>query len=239
MLKIAVCIVQEEIQTKYLEQFVQIEEEQTINVAIEKYKNGKQLLFEWSEQQQYADILFLEMDKIDGMEIAHELRRRGINLPIVFLTNDKSKIFETFDVGAIYCIDTEEMSWRKQCQLINNALQKAEEYAYQHIIFTNREQECKVLLKDIQYFEVIDHQITMHYQRRNEIEKQFRFCGTIGKLGVALSEKGFIYPHRAYVVSKNYVKQMANGKLILMNDIEIKVGRLRMQEVKEQMSEML
>ena len=236
MLKIALCIAQKELQEKYTRYITEFNSELNIDASIENYENGVQLLFEWEDYDRCADLLFIDMDEIDGMQTAVKLREQHIDTLIVFLTSNREKVFDVFDVGAINCILTDEMVWEKQCLIIEKAIYRAEEYANQNIVFKNRRGECKVLLKDIQYFEVFNHQITMNYQRRNEDPEQFMFSGSMGKLGKALQKKGFIHPNRAFVVSMNYIKAAVKGKIVLMNDIEINIGRNKLKEVKEELN---
>ena len=230
------CIERADIREKYAECIMQITEKQNIDASMKYYESGKQLLFEWSEGETYADILFLGTESTDEMQVVHELRRRHIDVEIVLLIKEEVKALEAFDAKVLYCIATKAMAWKRQKTIIHKSLIKAEERAFQYIVLANREKRCKVLLKDIQYFEARNNKITMHYQKRNEPAQEFVFYGMIGKLGHALHNKGFFYPNRSYVVAKSYVKELVKGKMILANDLEVNVGRNQLQKTREELS---
>lgn len=242
MFRIAVCLEQEHVKGNYVNYIKRIQEEQNIGMEVTCYKDEKQLLFEWTEAVDLADILFLEVNAekgIDGLAVAAELRERKIHVPIVLVMEDEKYAFDAFDVQALYCVATEKMDDNRQFDIVQKSIKKAIDRTYQHIVFSNREEECRVLLKDIYYFEVIDHRITMHYQRWNETQQTFTFIGSMGKIGQSLRNKGFIFPHRSYVVARDYIKQVTKGTIILMNDLEIGISRARRQEVKKQIEETL
>ena len=236
MLRIAICIEQDELQEKYIGYLEQMKADLRLTAEIETFADSTQLLFEWAAKERYADLLFLGTTNIDELQVASELRRRGVDTAIVLLLQDATKAMAAFDVKALRCISTNDMNWEEQCQIIKTAIHKCETQIYQHIVLKNRDEVCKVLLKDIHYFEIIHHEITVYYRKRNEQPGQFSFRGSIGQFANVLCDKGFLYPNRSYLVAKSYVKQLIKGKLILNNDVEISVGRTKIDEIRAEMA---
>ena len=70
------------------------------DVSIVQFEDGKTLLA-YTEQ---IDILFLDiqMQPIDGMETARELRKAGNRMTIIFVTAIEEYVFQAFDVGAFH-----------------------------------------------------------------------------------------------------------------------------------------
>ena len=235
MLKIAICIEQEQLKNQYISYLEEMKIEANLSAAIKVFNDSKQLLFECEGEEWEADIIFLGTLEIDELQVACELRKRNVDASIVLLLKNGSKAVAAFDVKALRCIDINEMSWEEQSQIIRTAINRAEGQIYQHIVFKNREETCKILLKDIHYFEVFRHTITVYYQRHGEAVGEFAFSGSISKLAMALCEKGFLQPNRSYLVAKSYVKQAVKGKLILENDLEINIGRTKLNEIREKM----
>lgn len=235
MLKIAVCIASDELQKKY-EKYINIAlEKHDVGATVDYYQSEKELLFEWGDVRRHADLVFLDMDNRNGMKVATELKENKVETNIVFITQNEERAFEAFDAHVLYCVVMDCMDEEAQSRVVEEAILKAETRVGHYIIFANRHQECKVFLKDIHYFEVVNHQITMYYQERGGEEQKFEFSGSIKKIANGLSQKGFLYPHRAYVIAESYVKQMTKGELILMNDLRVTIGRNKRQEVREAM----
>ena len=235
MLKIAICIEQEELQTQYINYLEDMKKEEHITAEIEVFADSKQLLFEWDGTESYADIIFLGTTKIDELQVAKELRERGVDTSIVLLLKDSTKAVVAFDVKALRCIAINDMTWAEQGNIIKAALHRCEEQIYQQIVFKNRDEICKLSVKDIHYFEVFNHTIIVHYQRRHEQPSEFIFIGSIGKLANILGAHEFLYPNRTYLVAKSYVHQLIKGKLILKNEMKINISRLRLNEIREEM----
>lgn len=235
MIKIAICIEQEELKTQYINYLEDMKKEEHLAAEIKVFANSKQLLFEWDGTESYADLIFLGTTKIDELQVAKELRKRGVDTSIVLLLKDSTTAVAAFDVKALRCIAIEEMSWEEQEDIIKIALHRCEEQIYQQIVFKNRDETCKLSVKDIHYFEAFRHKITVHYRRRHELPAEFTFIGSIGKLAHILTYQDFLYPSRTYLVAKSYVQQLVRGKLILKNEIEITVSRPKLNEIREQM----
>ncbi len=67
---------------------------------ISKYFSGRDLL----ESCLKFDIIFLDiqMENMNGIETAREIRRRDIDTIIIFITGIKEYVFEAFDVAAFH-----------------------------------------------------------------------------------------------------------------------------------------
>ena len=235
MIKIAICIEQEALRAQYINYLEDMKKEEHLTAELEIFADSKQLLFEWDGTEGYADIIFLGTTKIDELQVAKELRERGVDTSIVLLLKDSTKAVAAFDVKALRCIATNEMTWEEQSNIIKIALHRCEEQIYQQIVFRNRDEICKVSVKDIHYFEAFRHKITVHYQRRHEPPAEFTFIGSIGKLAHILTPQGFLYPGRTYLVAKSYVHQLVKGKLILKNEMEINISRPKSNKIRNEM----
>lgn len=236
MLKITVCIEQQSVREKYLDYIRQLADEQHLKVEIDTFESGRQLLFEWSGKEQDADIIFLGTREIDELKIAQRLREQNVDASIVLLLENAEKALAAFDAQILRCIALDEMDWQEQSRIIKIALQKAKVQSHQHIVLRTREETCRLLIQDIQYFEMSQHKVIAHYQRHGEQPREFAFRGSIGKLVHILEDRGFVHPNRGYLVAKSYVKQLGANKLILYNDIEISISKARRNAIKNEMT---
>ena len=235
MLKITVCIEQEAVREKYLGYIRQLADEQHLEMEIDTFESGRQLLFEWSGQECHADIIFLGTREIDELQIAQRLREQDVDTSIVLLLENAEKALAAFDAQVLRCIALDEMDWQEQSRIIEVALQKAKVKSHQHIVLRTSEETCRVLIHDIQYFEMINHKVVVHYQRHGEQPQEFAFRGSIGKLVHILEDRGFVHPNRGYLVAKSYVKQLGAIRMILYNDVEISISKARRNAIKNEM----
>lgn len=103
MIKIAICddIASEREELQSILFMIQ-NTEQNWNFDITQYASGELLFMDLEEQQCIFDLIILDiyMDGMSGMEIAHKIRKNGIQTPIVFLTASPDFALESYDVNA-------------------------------------------------------------------------------------------------------------------------------------------
>ena len=69
-------------------------------VCVHEYADGSELLDANGAQAHDVILLDIEMARVDGMDAAHELRRRGVGTQIVFVTNMAQYAIRGYEVGA-------------------------------------------------------------------------------------------------------------------------------------------
>lgn len=69
-------------------------------VAVREYADGAELLDAAAASAHDVILLDIEMSQVDGMDAAHELRRRGVGAQIVFVTNMAQYAIRGYEVGA-------------------------------------------------------------------------------------------------------------------------------------------
>ena len=75
------------------------------------------------------------------------------------------------------------------------------------------------MLSDINYFEVQNRIITVHYESGS-----FEFYSTMSKIEESLFGKGFVRIHRAYLVARRYIQTITSGEVKLLNGVSLPVG---------------
>lgn len=180
------------------------------------FHSGEELLK--SEIGKTPDILFLDiqMSGRNGMEIARELRRRGSDAIIIFITALQEYVYEAFDVEALHYLvkpfddkklrEVFEKALRQYCRQSQlAALRKAastdETAAPRAILVKRGGLSTKIFLSDIIYAEVFNRKIMLH-TTNGDIEYY-------GKLTDLSEQAGadFYRTHRAYLVNLKYVEK--------------------------------
>jgi len=184
--------------------------EKKVIATVEVYQNGKKLL----EDSKSFDVVFLDIDMNDmnGITIAKEIRETDKDVKIIFVTNYTDYQDYAFSVHAFgYLIKPVN---REQ---IYDALNEVIDYSkaefklpYIDICTTDG---CKSFLaEDIYYFEYHNRQVKMVTKQKTYFLKQ-----TLSQIEGMLSSYGFAMPHKSFIVNLMQVNGI-NGYTILIAD---------------------
>lgn len=184
-----------------------------------------------------ADILFLDiqMAGTNGMDAAKELRNKGSNVVIVFVTAVEEYVFDAFDVNAIGYL-VKPFNDDKLRELIIKSIETAKKQrTYDSIISTYKKDSKRIItvktdvgttrvnLSDVAFAEIFDRRIVLHLKDRTTIE----YYGRISALENIAGED-FFRPHRSYLINMGYVlSYSANNIAILEYDIPIARGKYK------------
>lgn len=212
LMKIAICDDEKEI-TRHLAEKIRILYPEA-EIAV--YASGSELL----SADEPLDILFLDiqMNGKNGMETARELRRRGRETIIIFVTVVEEYVFEAFDVGAFnYLVKPFDDSRfikvlkgavEKYCERGTVAVEAAEEQQIPYakdILVKKGGTHIKIKADDIIYAEVFNRKILIH-----KTDGDIEYYGKMSELEGLLSETAhgdFFRTHRAYLINLKYVKK--------------------------------
>lgn len=196
--------------------------ERKLPCQVRCFNSGRELL----ESKEQFDILFLDiqMENPDGMETAKLLREQGFRGLLIFMTVLKERVFEAFEVQAFdYLIKPlDESRFRRA---VGRAVEFAENEAGKSIILQSGN-ACQVMLfSQIVYCEVMGRKVYFHmqngevdcyYSRLDDLEKQL--------------DSRFYRCHRSYLVNLDYVCGHRAGFVMLLDNGDIPLSRLREQE---------
>ena len=167
-----------------------------------------------------ADILLLDIDMpgINGMDIASELRKQEHQPLLIFVTCHESFVYESFQYQPFDFI-------RKSCyekDLKNSLLRALNQLKNrkQEYLIEQGDMIIRLQLSDILYFEACANYITIvtketSYQQRKPMHQ----------LQEELQRAGFIRIHKGYLVNQKAIYILKSDKVILINNIELPIGR--------------
>lgn len=198
-------------------------------VDIYKYESSESFLFFWEENKDY-DLLVLdiEMGKMNGMDLAREIRMQNEHVKIVFVTGYDEYMQYGYDVSAlnylIKPVNKEKLFLTfdrfKQQTLVND-----------ETIVVNTENDIrKILTRDIVYVEANGHgsiiQLAMETLNLRE---------SLGEMEKALINTNTIVKcHRAYLVNLRYVAAIQGNDIVLDNGDRIPVSRNKMKTIQQE-----
>lgn len=186
-----------------------------LEYEIEEYTNGKELL----ESPISFDLILLdiEMDQINGITIARELRKYNNDSIIVFITNSTNYLQAGYTVRAdrylVKPLDNQEFDYELTCVLNNQILDNK-------FILDKRIGEYKLYLRDIIYIEFYNRKTVIH-----KINEQISTYITLKEWNLLLDNYYFSQTHKAYIVNLKHIKQITTSTIILSNNGTLPISR--------------
>jgi len=223
MIRIALCD-DERDELNLLETVIkQYEEERNLSFRITSYKRGEELIGNWEN----FDIVFLDirMSGMDGMEAAKSIRKKDMQVEIIFIT---SHIGLTREALAVHAFEYLEKPVSKEVlyQQMDEVLEKISRYKQ---IEAKRNE-----IDEIYYFERNDRKIKAVTKKGSFIVNE-----TISSLEQKLKPFDFVMPHQSFVVNINQMQDYYKDEIIMMNSDTIPVAQKRSSEFKKVMRDFL
>lgn len=187
------------------------------------FTDGREIL----ECAEEFDVMLLDiqMAGLNGMETARQMRGRGFDGLVIFITILKECVFDSFEVEAFdYLIKPlEEIRFKRTMERIIKSIEEKPEKR----ILIRRGNELQLIpFAQVVYCEVLGRKIYLHqkagdtidyYARMEELEK----C----------TAHHFFRCHRSYLVNLDYVCGLREGLVLLSEGSRIPVSRLREMEL--------
>lgn len=222
MIRIAICdderLISENIRNMVLDFF----HRKNLEVTVLQFQSGEELL----RCDKSIDVLFLDiqMEGMDGIQIAKKLRIKGYKGFLVFVTILSEMVFRSFEVQPFdYLVKpVEEKQLEKTMERLFVSLQHSREA---NLLVQRGCDSSIVSFDDIIFCEVIDRKIYLHLTKERVID----YYDRIGNLEKKLDGR-FFKCHRSYLINLKYLKSYKNGIAYMENDKEIPVSRLRSKE---------
>lgn len=181
------------------------------------------------EPNRAPDILLLDiqMDGMNGMELARKLRSIGWKTILIFITAYADYVFDAFDVGAFHYL-VKPVSDRKFWEVLQKAAEELRQekanaenmdigrMAGKRITVKTGGVHTTVKVSDIVYAEVFNRKVVLH-----TTEERIEYYGKLKSLEHELGSD-FFRPHRAYLVNLKYVVKYDR------NVIYVKEGQIMM-----------
>lgn len=203
-MRIAICDDEKEIRRLLAEKIRALYPDSGLTV----YKSGEELLL----SHESPDILLLDiqMPGRNGIETARELRARGVNSVIIFITALEEYVFQSFDVNAFHYL-VKPFNGAKFAEVMASAARQASKAKTDapSLVITSGGKHILVDPDKIIYAEVFDRKIILH-----TIDENIEYYGKMKELAKSLGD-GFYRPHRAYLVNFAYIRKYDASTIFL------------------------
>ena len=215
----------------YVIGIVEDEKENQDNIVslLEQFSSNKKIGFQYkiySSSEEYifdsvkVDILLLDigLPKLDGMNLARQIREKAENTPIVFVTNLRQYALEGYEVSACGFIMKPATYYAVELALMR-AIKNLEASNSGHLVLRQKSGTVYILHSDILYVEVSSH-TTFIYSK----EKTFEAHVPLSEIEKSLPKNAFIRVSNSAIVNVANITSL-QGSDILMGDRIVLVSR--------------
>lgn len=193
---------------------------------IDKYISAESFLFSYPDKPCDLILLDIEMDRLNGMELAKHLRSNGDMLPIVFITGYSDYIAEGYDVEALHYL-LKPVAKEKLFAVLDKYVEKRSVKADELIIETTNG-ATHISADRITYIEAFGRKTAVHLSDDRIID-----CMVSISRFFAMRLNGFVSPHRSYIVNLRFMRSIGKTEIALDNGTIIPLSRRLYKDVNE------
>ncbi|PYG86623.1 LytTR family two component transcriptional regulator [Ruminiclostridium sufflavum DSM 19573] len=177
----------------------------------------------------YNDIIILdiEMNDINGIQAAKQLRENGYYGIIIFLTSYKEMVFDSLKVKPYeYIVKPVEITKLKL--ILGEAVNYVLERRNTHFEAVCNSFTFRIKVCDIYFFESRGRKIDI-----NTKDGIKTIIGKINQIEASLSNRNFFRCHKSYLINLEHVYMFSNSEITLDNNQKVLISRLRLNSFKE------
>ena len=184
---------------------------------MEKFTSGESFLFKFSEQKDF-DILLLdiEMQGIDGVNLAKEIRKHNGYAEIIFITGYSDYISEGYEVNALHYL-LKPVNPNKLFEVLTKAKERLKKNEKRLSVTENGEMYL-IPLYEIKYIEVIKNYVTIHAKRDFTVKK------TLSEFENELDER-FYRMGRSFIINLKEIEKVTKTEIFLSNGTSLPLPR--------------
>jgi DNA-binding LytR/AlgR family response regulator len=231
MFYIAVCDDEEYFRKRekqLIEKYMQLKD---YKYRIDVFQSGRELLELDSKLSQF-DMIFLDinMEEIDGIETAREIRKITKNTYIVFVTAFITYALEGYKVDAVrYLLKDDECLEKAVNECLETIVYKMN-YEEHKTTFAFQEGEKTIRIEDIVYIESNLHKLIFHMSGNIK----YTMYAKLDELSDSLRETGFCRIHKSYLVNFRYVENVERYKAELIDGRSLAISKAKYLETKNE-----
>ena len=206
-------------------------EEENKDICAEYYPKARLLLYDLDENLTFdVYLLDVEMDEMDGLTLAKQIRERQKEAYIIFLTSHLKYALQGYAVRAYQYLPKGNLENGLKL-ILQQVYQEYEEEKDDFFHIQTNSRYERIAYKNIYY---------VYKDRKNVVfvtEQGSSWCrATLQEIYAVMPHNEFIYVDRAYVVSIKKIDRFQNQELFLTNGDKIPVSRSHMNSVKEEIA---
>lgn len=217
MLKIAV-VDDEQVYIDQIQEYIaQYAEEKNRDIQTAVFHDGKELLEDYRSGYDII-LLDIEMNEMDGMEAAREIRKQDQDVVLVFITNMAQYAINGYEVGALDYV-LKPINYYTFSVRLDRAVSRVKKRQPEEILLSLPDGIRRLKADRIHYVEVQNRML--HYHTEDGV---FVVRGTLQGAEEQLRECHFVRCNHWYLVNLSYVSEIRKNIVIVAGD-ELEISR--------------
>ncbi|RBP99655.1 DNA-binding response regulator [Bifidobacterium xylocopae] len=169
------------------------------------------------------DILLLDiqMQPVDGVQLAHRVRERDRSVVIVFITSAPQYAIKGYEVGALSYL-LKPLPWFAFSQELKRCIDQVRRQVDESMIVADSGATRRVDLKDMVYVESVRHSSVMH-----TLEGQVTLSSPLKDLESRLEGRNFYRSNSCYLVNLAHVVGVEGQDCLMSTGERLRISRPR------------
>ncbi len=182
-------------------------DEKGISCRIDEYPSAEAFLFVHSDEKNF-DILLLdiEMNGMNGVEMAKQVRLTDKLCQIIFITCYSDYIADGYDVAALHYL-LKPQSKEKFCSVLNRAAEKLLENE-RAVTITSADGTVRIPMHEIRYIDVFGNYVTIHGKEDYTVKK------TLSEIEKLLDNR-FFRCGRGFIINLTCISRVTKSEIKL------------------------
>ena len=183
---------------------------------------------------EHFDIVFMDirMEKLDGLDAAHLMRKINKDACLIFVTNMTQFAIKGYEVDALDFI-IKPASLASITYVLDKAMKRLHESANTTFSLKTSEGTASISSNDITYVEVFDHNLVYHTVKGDYIVR-----GRLSDVSEKLDPTRFVLCNRSFVVNLRYVSNVGSDYLTV-GETKISISKSHRKELMQRFSSFL
>lgn len=222
-MKIAICDIDKIFLSKIKDMIYKYAAANKFDAVAECYVSGESIV----DRKDY-NLIFLGYDLggKNGLQIASNLRERGVDCPIIFVSDHTDIIFETFRVQAFGFILKSQ--WEQKINSLLDDFFKKMGADYPLWIKSGEDIVC-INTDDIYYLEADNKRCRIHLRDKTLVSNR-----TMARVFELMPKNHFVKTNRAFVVNLKHIRRYNNETITLKNGETLHPSRNYYKSFKEE-----
>lgn len=232
MFKIAICDDEEIFRKNIYKIIMNYMVKNGLLYEIDEFASGREFISLGINMAKY-DIVFLDinMDEIDGMETAQEIRKVSNDIFIVFVTAFINYAVEGYSINAIRYILKNNENFAELIFECIDAISKKMNHSVKKKEFKFSEGVKNISLELLLYIESKLHKLNFHIME--DKLNTYSLYGKLDEFEKELEDKAFLRIHQSYLINMKHIEGINRYEAMLNNGIRLKISKDRYKSVKE------
>ncbi|MBP3507686.1 MAG: response regulator transcription factor [Lachnospiraceae bacterium] len=233
MINIAICDDEEHFCTYEKQLVMDYMTEQGCECCINTFLSGKELLESEGRVFPYHIVfLDIEMNDVNGIEIAKEIRKYSKNIFLVFVTAYVVYSLEGYKVDAIRFLIKDRERLAIDIKETLDTIMKKIKYVDWKLCWNFVEGKRLIRVSDIEYIESNLHKLSFYV--REDGLKKYTIYDKLDSIEAQLDDISFCRIHKSFLVNLKYVKAIKNEMVFFEDGRTLNIAKRNRYEVMDQ-----